>query len=176
MTSPKPKRHERSAPQAGCLAGEEPSLTWRVRPIGIIHAPFSAPAEPPPHFSNIGRATVRVFPDFEQGLSGLEGFSHLWLLVVLNRSDGFDLIVGPKKKRPVCGVFATREARRPNPIGLTLVELVKREGASLTVLGADLCDHTPVLDIKPYLPSHDFAESPRLGWCGDQQGESQPLP
>lgn len=164
--SPKPRRRERPAPSgAASLAAEEPSLTWRVRPIGILRAPFSVPVEAPPHFTNIGRATLRLFTEFEAGLDGIEGFSHLWLLVLLNRSEGFDLIVGPKGRRLKCGVFATRESRRPNPIGLTLVELVRREGASLMVLGSDLCDHTPVLDIKPYLPGFDHAESPRLGWC-----------
>ena len=124
----RPKPHEPSVPHgAKCQDGEAASLSWRVRPIGIVHAPFSRPAEAPPHFTNIGRATVQIFSEFVTGLEGIEGFSHLWLLVVLNRSDGFDLIVGPKGRRRECGVFATREARRPDPIGLTLVELVKRD-------------------------------------------------
>jgi tRNA-Thr(GGU) m(6)t(6)A37 methyltransferase TsaA len=164
MARSKPKPHERTvAPGTACQADEEPSLSWRVKPIGIIRAPFSAPVEAPPHFANIGRATVHVFSEFESGLNDIEGFSHLWLLVLLNRSDGFELLPGHKKTRPEFGVFATREPRRPNPIGLTLVELVKREGSALTVLGADLCDHTPLLDIKPYLPGQDRAEAPRLG-------------
>lgn len=154
----------------GCAAGETPSLSWRMRPIGIIRAPFSAPVEAPPHFVNIGRATVHLFSEFESGLKGLEGFSHIWLLVLLNRSDGFDLLAGPKRRKMGCGIFATREPRRPNPIGLTLVELVKREGAELMILGADLCDHTPVLDIKPYIPALDYVEAPRLGECPEDLG------
>jgi tRNA-Thr(GGU) m(6)t(6)A37 methyltransferase TsaA len=164
MTRSKPKLHERPAPpESGCQADEAPSLSWRVRPIGIVRAPFSAPASAPPHFTNIGKATIHVFSEFEPGLKGIEEFSHLWLLVLLNRSDGFELLPDTKGATAEFGVFATREPRRPNPIGLTLVELVRRDGSQLTVLGADLCDHTPVLDIKPYLPVYDRAEAGRSG-------------
>ena len=173
MARSKPKRHEQSVPPgADGQADEAPSLSWRVRPIGIIHAPFSAPVEAPPHFTNIGKATVHIFSEFESGLVGIEEFSHLWLLVHLNRSDGFDLVLAPRGRRMKSGVFATREPRRPNSIGLTLVELVKREGSELTVLGADLCDHTPLLDIKPFLPDHDRAEAPKSGWCQGDTGRS----
>ncbi len=170
MSRPKPPDLEHAAAlEAPCPEGGGPSLSWRVRPIGVIRAPFSTPVEAPRHFKRIGRSTVHVFPDYVSGLKDLEGFSHLWLIVLLHRSDGFDLLVKPKERDMEHGVFATRSPRRPNPLGLTLVELVKREGGDLHVLGADLCDHTPLLDIKPYLPSHDCAESPRLGWWQEEQ-------
>lgn len=160
MPRPKPVPHERTVPPgAARQADEAPILSWCVRPIGIVRAPFSAPALAPPHFTNIGKATVHVFLEFEPGLQGIEEFSHLWLLVLLNRSDGFELLPRHEGTTPEFGIFATREPSRPNPIGLTLVELVKRDGPALVVLGADLCDRTPVLDIKPYLPAHDRAEA-----------------
>jgi tRNA-Thr(GGU) m(6)t(6)A37 methyltransferase TsaA len=173
MARSNPNPPERTVPPGtGSHADEEPSLSWRVRPIGIVRAPFSAPALAPPHFANIGKATVQVFSEFESGLKGIEGFSHLWLLVLLNGSNGGDPLPCPQGATPEFGIFATREPRRPNPIGLTLVELVKRDGPALMVVGSDLCDHTPVLDIKPYLPAHDRAEAGKLGCRREDKARS----
>ncbi len=90
-----------------------------------------------------------------EALDGIEGFSHLFVLFWLSEislSQRQTLKVHPRGRRdlPLVGVFAVRTNLRPNPIGLTLVELVKCEGSVLTVRGLDAFDGTPILDIKPF--------------------------
>jgi tRNA-Thr(GGU) m(6)t(6)A37 methyltransferase TsaA len=99
----------------------------------------------------------------------IEGFSHLYVLWEFDRADGFDLIAHPPtdEKRPH-GVFSTRSPRRPNPVGLTVVELLSREGPSLRVRGVDMLDGTPVLDIKPYLSSIP-EEKLKRGWLAEAE-------
>lgn len=99
----------------------------------------------------------------------VEGFSHLFVLWEFDRAEGYDLIAHPPtdEKRPH-GVFSTRSPRRPNPIGLTVVELLRRDGATLHVRGVDMLDGTPVLDIKPYLSSIP-AEKLRRGWLAEAE-------
>src|SRR4029079_7183253 len=92
-------------------------------------------------------------PEMAEGLLDIEGFSHLYVLWVFDRADGFSLRAMPPIDDRPHGVFATRSPRRPNPIGLTVVELQGREGHRLRVRGVDMLDGTPVLDIKPYLSS-----------------------
>ena len=107
--------------------------------------------------------------EFEPGLKDIEGFSHLFVLWEFDRADGFDLISHPPADEGrEHGVFATRSPRRPNPIGLTVVELLGREGGSLRVRGVDMLDGTPVLDIKPYLSSVP-AEKLRRGWLAEAE-------
>src|ERR671925_1089418 len=96
---------------------------------------------------------LAVLPEFESGLTDIEGFSHLIILWVFDRSEGFQLVGTPPCDDRPHGVFATRSPRRPNPIGLTVVELLRRAGRVLHVRGVDMLDGTPVLDIKPYLSS-----------------------
>ena len=100
-------------------------------------------------------AVVEVLPEFEEGLRGVEEFSHLILVTYLHKSRGRPLVVRPKRVpgAPEVGVFATDSPDRPNPIGVTIVRLVKREGRLLYVEGVDLFDGTPVLDIKPFTPA-----------------------
>src|ERR1035441_5152471 len=97
------------------------------------------------------------------GLTDIEGFSHLFVLWAFDRSDGFDLIGAPPTDDRPHGVFATRSPRRPNPIGLTVVDLLRRDNGLLYVRGVDMLDGTPILDIKPYLSSIP-AETLRRGW------------
>jgi tRNA-Thr(GGU) m(6)t(6)A37 methyltransferase TsaA len=99
----------------------------------------------------------------------IEGFSHLVIVWVFHRADGYDIIANPPadNRRPH-GVFATRSPRRPNPIGLTTVELLGRAGGRLRVRGVDMLDGTPVLDIKPYLSSIP-EETLRRGWLEDAE-------
>ncbi len=151
-------------------AGPGSALSWRVTPIGIVRTPFITYREPPRHFKRVGRGTVEVFPEFEQGLQDLGGFSHLWLLTVLHRSQGHDLLLKPRRSDVLRGLFATRSPRRPNPVGLSLVRLVKIDGRFLQVTGADLLDGTPLLDIKPYVSDYDVAEAPACGWLDLEKG------
>ena len=107
--------------------------------------------------------TVEVLPELEGGLKDIEGFSHLIVIWVFDRAKGFDLLATPPGGAIAHGVFSTRSPYRPNPIALTVVELLGREGNRLHVRGLDMVDGTPILDIKPYL-SNVPEEKLRRGW------------
>jgi tRNA (adenine37-N6)-methyltransferase len=135
-------------------------------PIGVIHSSFLRVEDipSPPHPGSSVPAQVEIFPEYAPGLQDVEGFSHLILLYHLDRARDPRLIVVPPRDTVAHGVFATRAPARPNPIGLAVVRLVRRDGSTLFVESLDALDGTPVLDIKPYLP--EFEEPPvlRLGW------------
>jgi tRNA-Thr(GGU) m(6)t(6)A37 methyltransferase TsaA len=136
-----------------------------MRPIGVIHSPFTDPDRTPiqPTRSQaIGQ--VEVYPEFAEGLQDIEGFSHLILLYVFHRSSGYALRVKPFLDDVLRGLFATRYPRRPNPIGLSVVRLLARRDNSLEIEGVDVLDGTPVLDIKPYVPDFDVRTQTRTGW------------
>jgi tRNA-Thr(GGU) m(6)t(6)A37 methyltransferase TsaA len=109
-----------------------------------------------------------LLPEFEEGLTDIEGFSHLFVLWVFDRAAGYDLLVTPPTATRPHEVFATRAPRRPNPIGLTVVQLLGREGPRLHVRGLDMLDGSPILDLKPYLSSVP-AEHLRRGWHADAE-------
>jgi len=111
---------------------------------------------------------LRILPEFELGLTDIEGFSHLMVIWAFDRSHGFDLLGTPPSDNRLHGVFATRSPRRPNPIGLTVVELLRRENELLHVRGVDMLDGTPILDIKPYLSSVP-PETLRRGWLAEAE-------
>jgi len=106
--------------------------------------------------------------EFEPGLKDIEGFSHLFVIWVFDRSEGCNLVGMPPSDDRPHGVFATRSPRRPNPIGLTVVELLGREGSVLRVRGIDMLEGTPILDIKPYL-SNVPQERLRRGWLAEAE-------
>lgn len=141
------------------------------RPIGVVHSPFlereGAPIQP--SRSNGARGTVEVFPDFVEGLSDLDGFSHIVLLCHLHRSTQWRLKVIPFLDTEPRGVFATRAPCRPNPIGLSVVDLLAIEGNVLSIENLDLLDGTPVLDIKPYVGEFDNRSDVRTGWLEDAE-------
>lgn len=107
---------------------------------------------------------VEVAAEFAGGLADVEGFSHLILVTHLHAAAGWTPEVVPFLDDRPRGVFACRSPRRPNPIGLSLVRLVRVKGRRLHVLDVDLLDGTPVLDIKPYVPRFDARETTRIGW------------
>lgn len=148
------------------------------QPIGFIRSPYTQPHSVPNGLGarHDAEGSIELLREFEAGLQDIEGFSHLFVLWEFDRADGMSLIATPPtdQSRPH-GVFATRSPRRPNPIGLTVVELLGREGLSLRVRGVDMLDRTPVLDIKPYLSSIP-AEKLRRGWLAEAEarnGESK---
>jgi tRNA-Thr(GGU) m(6)t(6)A37 methyltransferase TsaA len=114
---------------------------------------------------------ITILPDFDLGLTDIEGFSHLIVLWEFDRSQHFELLVTPPSDNRKHGVFATRSPRRPNPIGLTVVELLRRQNAELHVRGVDMLDGTPILDIKPYLSSIP-ASSLRRGWLAEAEARA----
>ena len=135
-------------------------------PIGIIHTPYKEPLGTPiqPVYSDNALATVEVFEEFSGGLDDIAGFSHIYLLYVFDRSEGFRLKVQPYMDDKLHGVFTTRAPRRPNPIGLSVVNLIKRERNILTVKNVDILDNTPLLDIKPFVNVWDLKKNIRIGW------------
>jgi tRNA-Thr(GGU) m(6)t(6)A37 methyltransferase TsaA len=144
------------------------------RPIAVVRSPYKISSEIPKGLGakHDAEGVVEVMPEFELGLADVEGFSHLFLIWIFDRADGFDLTANPPSDNRPHGVFATRSPRRPNPIGLTVVELLGREGAKLRVRGIDMLDGTPVLDIKPYLSSVP-AEALRRGWLAEAEARKQ---
>ena len=136
------------------------------RPIGIIHTPFKEVENMPIQPSGAAgiHGTVELFPEFAEGLKDLDGFSHLILLYHFHESRGHKLIVTPFLDSEPRGVFATRAPKRPNPIGLSIVRLIRIQGATLDIENVDILDGTPLLDIKPYVPEFDHQEDCRIGW------------
>jgi len=136
------------------------------RPIGVIRSEHTTPEATPiqPAYARDCLGRAEILPEFADGLADLEGFSHIYLLVWLHRADPPRLRVKPYLQDVEHGIFATRAPCRPNPLGLSLVRLVRREGRVLHLAGVDLLDGTPLLDIKPYAPRYDTVENPRGGW------------
>ena len=140
------------------------------QPIGIVRTPYSETTQVPKGLGakHEAEGEIEVLPEFEPGLTDIEGFSHLIVLWVFDRAQGYELYgKTPADGRPH-GVFATRSPRRPNPIALTIVELLGREGATLRVRGVDMLDGTPILDIKPYL-SNVSEDKLRRGWLAEAE-------
>jgi len=136
------------------------------QPIGVIHTPFTEPRGmpiQPPGGAGI-KGTVEVFEEYRAGLKDLEGFSHIVLLYYFHRSRGFDLHVVPYMDSQPRGLFATRAPKRPNPIGVSVVQLDRIEGGVLHIQNLDILDGTPLLDIKPYVPEFDPQVKVRTGW------------
>lgn len=144
------------------------------QPIGFVSSPYKEPGEVPRGLGAKHQADgmLRVLPQFEAGLTDIEGFSHLIVLWEFDRSQGFQLLGTPPSDNRAHGVFATRSPYRPNPIGMTTVELLRREGATLHVRGVDMLDGTPILDIKPYLSSIP-QEKLRRGWLAEAEARAQ---
>jgi tRNA-Thr(GGU) m(6)t(6)A37 methyltransferase TsaA len=140
------------------------------RPIGFVSSPYKNTSEIPKGLGAQHEAdgVLRILPEFKQGLTDIEGFSHLIVVWEFDRSQGFELLGTPPSDNRQHGVFATRSPRRPNPIGLTTVELQRREGVELYVRGVDMLDGTAILDIKPYLSSVPAGRL-RRGWLAEAE-------
>jgi tRNA-Thr(GGU) m(6)t(6)A37 methyltransferase TsaA len=144
------------------------------QPIGYVASPFNDPDVIP---KGVGaqhpeEGSLQILPAFAAGLTDIEGFSHLIVLWAFDKSVGYDLMVTPPTDNQPHGLFTTRSPRRPNPIALTIVELLRREGDTLYVRGVDMLDGTPILDIKPYL-SNIPAEKLRRGWLADAEARKR---
>ena len=144
------------------------TTTYTFTPIGRVRTAFTETTQIPKGLGAEHRAegTLEIDPAFEAGLADIEGFSHLYVLWVFDRVGGVELTACPPSDDRPHGVFATRSPQRPNPIGLTVVELLGREGCRLRVAGVDMLDGTPILDVKPYL-SNVPPDKLRRGWLAD---------
>lgn len=143
---------------------------FSMRSIGFVKTPYQNPGEVPKGLGakHEAEGLLEILPEFEAGLTDIEGFSHLFVLWLFDRSSGYQLMGTPPSDNRPHGVFATRSPRRPNPIGLTVVELLGREGPRLRVRGVDMLDGTPILDIKPYLSSV-APDRLRRGWLAEAE-------
>lgn len=155
-------------------------MTFQFSQIGIVHSPyrekFAIPRQPGLALVD---AVIELLPPFAQpdAVSGLEQFSHIWITFVFHAltnkagdSRDWKALVRPPRLggNEKLGVFATRSTHRPNPIGLSVVELLRVEidsGVRLHIRGADLLEGTPVLDIKPYIPYADAIPNARGGFA-----------
>ena len=141
-------------------------MSIKYKPIGFIHTPFKEPKGVPiqPVAGEDIEGKVEILPDYIEGLKDLEGFSHIILIYHLHLSKKPSLLVKPYMDEKLRGVFATRAPSRPNPIGLSIVRLVKIKGNMVYIKDVDIVDGTPLLDIKPYVPEFDLREVNRIGW------------
>lgn len=141
-----------------------------LTPIGRVRTPFATTGDIPKGLGARHRAegVIELRAELEPGLQDIEGFSHLFVVWVFDRAGEYELVGCPPTDDRPHGVFATRSPRRPNSIGLTVVELLARDGAQLRVQGVDMLDNSPVLDLKPYL-SGVPPERLRRGWLEEAE-------
>ncbi|WP_432822837.1 tRNA (N6-threonylcarbamoyladenosine(37)-N6)-methyltransferase TrmO [Trichloromonas sp.] len=155
---------------------------FSYRPIGILRSPYVRRIDAP-HQGTVAAGTETgefALATLELGdwldakvVQDLGGFDRLWLIFAFHLNEGWKSTVKPPRGGPKRGILATRAPHRPNPIGLSAVELVRIEGRTLHLRGVDLLDGTPVLDIKPYVPYADAFPESRAGWIDEldaQQG------
>jgi tRNA-Thr(GGU) m(6)t(6)A37 methyltransferase TsaA len=145
-----------------------------MKPIGYIRCNYQEMSQIPKGLGAEHKAEgiLEVLPEYSEGLADIEGFSHLFIIWLFDRSEGCELTAYPPSDDRPHGVFATRSPFRPNPIGLTVVELIERDGNRLKVRGIDMLDGTPVLDIKPYL-SGIPPDKLRRGWLAEAEARSK---
>jgi len=141
-----------------------------MRSIGFVRGPYRDTSEIPkgPGARHEAEGVLEIDRDLEAGLTDVEGFSHLYVIWVFDRSESVELLGTPPTDDRPHGVFATRSPYRPNPIGLTVVQLLRRDGNRLHVKGIDMLDGTPILDIKPYLSSIP-PEKLKRGWMEEAE-------
>lgn len=150
-----------------------------LTPIGVVRSPFTEKMQAPrqPNTAQAAAGSVELFSghDFEHALEDLATFRYIWLLFWFDQSEGWRPKVLPPRSDKRRGVFATRSPHRPNPLGMSLVELTGIEGLRLLVSGLDLLDGTPLLDIKPYIPYADSRPDADHGWLEEAADPKQPF-
>lgn len=145
-----------------------------LKPIGIIHSPYrNMGAAPYQGYKSEETSQIEVFKEFEEGLTDIEGFSHVIVIFWFHKSEGFHLLVKTPWDDVLHGLFATRSPHRPCPLGLTTAELLARQKNILEVTGLGAIDGTPLLDIKPYIPSIDERTVVRPGWLEGKLGRDR---
>jgi tRNA-Thr(GGU) m(6)t(6)A37 methyltransferase TsaA len=135
----------------------------KPKAIGIVHSPYKDRAQAPSQ-NGTKLSTIEIFPEYEKGLTDIEGFSHLHIIYWLHQARQPTMMVYTPHDATPHGLFATRSPHRINPIAYAIIELVTREKNILTVRGLDAIDSTPVIDIKPYIPKIDLIVNARTGW------------
>jgi tRNA (adenine37-N6)-methyltransferase len=141
-----------------------------MQSVGFVRGPYTETAHIPRGLGvqHDAKGVLDILPEFEDGLTDIEGFSHLFGLWNFDRAAGYELLVTPPTAARPHGVFATRAPRRPNPIGLTVVQLLRRQGPRLHIHGIDMLDGSPILDLEPYLSSVP-ADQLKRGWLAEAE-------
>jgi len=134
--------------------------------IGLIHSPFNDIKKMPiqPKGASKIKGQIEIFPEFEEGLLDLDGFSHIILLYHFHKIQNPQLVVTPFLDDCEHGIFATRAPKRPNPIGLSVVKLIQINGRMIDIENIDVLNQTPLIDLKPYVPEFDHHPTDRIGW------------
>ncbi len=136
-----------------------------IHPIGVIHTPLLNKEGPIQSARSLLSGTAEIFPQFTDALTGLDGFSHIFLLYTFHQVTGkVKMMVKPFLDDKLQGLFSTRSPNRPNPIGLSIVKVLDIDEGKIVFLGADMLNGSPLLDIKPYIPDFDCFPSARCGW------------
>jgi len=140
-----------------------------IKPIGVIHTPYKTTKEIPCQgYRSKEIGEIEVFEEYAEGLTDIEGFSHLILLYLFHKTDHYTLLVKPFLDDRLHGLFATRTPKRINPVGLSVLKLLERKGNVLKITEIDMLDGTPLIDIKPYVPQFDEREDVSIGWLEDK--------
>ena len=135
-------------------------------PIGIIHTPFKTVENIPiqPAAGAGFEGWIEIFNEYKEGLSDLDGFSHIYLIFYLHKSISYKLKVIPFLDTVERGIFSTRSPARPNPVGLSIVEIISIKENIIRIKGIDILDGTPLVDIKPYVPDFEITTNIKKGW------------
>jgi tRNA-Thr(GGU) m(6)t(6)A37 methyltransferase TsaA len=138
----------------------------KYEPIGVIHSPFESPSGIPRQAAGAAdvAAKIEIFDEYIEGLTDLDGFSHILVIFHLHHVTRGSLKAYPPWDNKEHGVFATRSPHRPNPIGVSVVRLESIDRNLLNITGIDMADGTPVLDIKPYIPKLNPTKEICIGW------------
>jgi tRNA (adenine37-N6)-methyltransferase len=155
---------------------KDTGMRLALKPIGVIHSPYTTKEKAPIQgiFRPEVTGWVELFPDYEEGLKDIDTFSHIFLIYSFDRAGRVQLVRPTFLDDQPHGVFACRHPSRPNNIGLTIVQLLRREANRLEVSGIDILDNTPLLDIKPYVPRFDSFPRASEGWTAGKQERPKP--
>ncbi len=142
-------------------------MKFSIKQIGVIHTPYKDNAPNQSNEKAKGDFTIEVYPEYESALTSLEKFNYIYVLYFLDRLDkDYQNVISPPwaKGKTSVGVFASRSPNRPNPIGLSVVKILKIEKNIITTSGIDALNNTPLIDIKPYIKDIDSKEDANRGW------------
>jgi tRNA (adenine37-N6)-methyltransferase len=144
--------------------------------IGTIYTPYPTKQDCPiqPQYASGASGRVELLPQYAEGLKDIETFSHIYLLYLFDRSGEIILARPTFLDETPHGIYASRHPCRPNSIGLSIVRLLSREGATLMVEGVDMLNETPLLDIKPYIPQYDAIPDANPGWTAQVPWRQKP--
>ena len=142
-------------------------------PIGIIHSSFTKTEGMPiqPSAAKGIKGKIKLNEEYTNGLENLDGFSHIYLIYHLHLSKSYKLKVIPFLDNKQRGLFSTRAPNRPNPIGLSVVKLIKIVKNIIEIENVDIVDGTPLLDIKPYIQEMNEVDQYKIGWLSKYKNE-----